>query len=259
MLLASAACNDVRNVSQPEFTSVTAGTLAIATTLPAPGFWDGETATSLTGGFEWAIARALADRFHLELKVVDVPFDRIVSGDFGGADMAISQISVTDKRGKSVDFSVPYYTTGAGVLGRDGDKLTDLKTARKRRWAVLGGTTHAAFIADVIRPDADVLVFDDNVAVAQAVADGTVDDGLFDLTTALVLQHQVDGVATVASFATDERYAIALPNGSDNLALVDAAVQALDADGSLKSFADKWLDPVLGADPNAIPVIITEN
>ena len=42
--------------------------LTVATSLPAPGFWDGADVDELTGGFEDGIARALADRFDLELR-----------------------------------------------------------------------------------------------------------------------------------------------------------------------------------------------
>lgn len=257
MLLVTSSCAAAQDAAQPDFEPVTPGMLTVAATLPAPGFWPKDSAANIDGGFEWAIATELADQFDLQLRVIDVPFESIVSGDLGGADLAMSQISVTGERSDAVDFSVPYYATSAGVLRRSGEDLTDLKTAREERWAVLGGTTHAAFIEDVIRPDDEVLVLSDNVACAEAVADGSVDAALFDLTTSAVLEQQVTGVDTVARFDTDEFYAIAFPNGSANVELVDAAVRGLDADDSLQSFIEEWLDPVIGADVDRIPVIRT--
>ncbi len=61
-------------------------------------------------------------------------------------------------------------------------------------------------------------------------------------------------------FATDQRYAIALPHdtgdqNSGNLDVTDAAIRALDANGSLQRFADDWLVPAYGADVTEIPII----
>ena len=57
------------------------GVLMVAASLPAPGFWEG-TAAAPTGGFEHGLALELAERFGLdEVRVVDVPFDRLVTGD----------------------------------------------------------------------------------------------------------------------------------------------------------------------------------
>ena len=72
------------------------GTLTVATTLPAPGFWEGDDVTIVGGGYEWGLARALADEFDLNLKIIDVPFADIVAGDMDGADMALAQIEITD-------------------------------------------------------------------------------------------------------------------------------------------------------------------
>jgi polar amino acid transport system substrate-binding protein len=248
----------VQDVADPNFETVEPGVLTVATTLPAPGFWTG-TGAAPDGGFEWAIASELASELDLDLRVVDVPFDRIASGDLGGADLAMSQISTTDERREVLDFSVGYYDTDSGVVGRAGEEISDLKTAGERRWAVLGGTTHEAFIREVVRPDEPLLVLDDNVAVAQAVANGDVDVGLFDLTTALALTNEVEGLDTLAQFDTDEHYAIALPRSSPNVEMVDSVLRELEADGTIASYVDEWLAPVLGRDPSDVPTIIARN
>ena len=115
------ACSDSSSIAGQDFTPHVAGRLTVATSLPAPGFWDGATVGELHGGFEDGIARALAERFHLRLEVVDVPFERIVTGDLGGADMALAQITVTAQRSDVVEFSDPYYLDDAGAVVRAGE------------------------------------------------------------------------------------------------------------------------------------------
>lgn len=230
--------------------------LTVATSLPAPGFWDEDADGQPAGGFEYDVAEALAERFGLRLDVVDVPFDQLTSGNLGDADLALAQITITDARAEHVDFSTPYYTTSAGVLAGAGTTIGDLRTAAEQRWVVVTGTTEAAFVADVIQPDADTLEVTDDTAAAQAVQDGRADAALVDVSSALVLEQRFDGLDTVARFDTDERYGAAVPKGDrHNLELVDAGLRALDADGSLRDFADDSIHA--HADPTDLPVIVT--
>lgn len=260
-------CDDIRDGARQTFQPHTPGVLTVATDLPAPGFWDeasdgtadgGTTVdgAEVDGGFEYLVAEALAQRFGLRLDVVDVPFAKLIDGELGGADLALAQISITDERAERLGFSTPYYTTSAGVLATTGTTIADLRTAREQRWVVAAGTTEADFVDDVIQPDADTLVVEDDSAAAQAVLDGRADAALLDVSSELVLQDRFPGLATVARFDTDERYGAAVPRGDElNLQLIDAGLRALDADGSLRDFADQTIRA--GNDSNDLPVIVT--
>ena len=207
----------------------------MATSLPAPGYWEGEDVDHLDGGFEWAIAEELADRFDLTLDVVDVPFERIVAGELGGADLALAQISITDERGEVLDFSVPYATIDAGVLVRAGEELTDLKTAREQRWVVVRAarrrrTSCTTWCARTTSHSSSTTRWRPPTPSPH----GTVDAALMDLPTALVIARGRDDVTIAARFATAEEIGAALPEGSPNLDPVDAALRSLDGRRSLR-------------------------
>lgn len=256
--VAASACGDARRDAEQTFVPLTEGALTVATDLPAPGYWDLDDDGRPVGGFEYEIAAALAERFDLRLEVVDVAFDRIATGDLGGADLALAQITVTDDRYQQVAFSTPYFVSDTGVVARPDDEITDLGTARDRTWGAERGTTATDLVASVIRPD-EVTLFDVPTACVEAVRDGAVEACLLDLPTALVLETQIDGVATVARFPTDEHWAVAVPAEGDdadhNRSVLDAGLRALDADGSLDRFAETWLDPLFARDPADVPVI----
>ena len=152
-LVALTSCGSSEDIAGQRFVPVTPGLLTVATSLPAPGFWDGAAVDSLTGGFEYGVARLLAERFELELDVVDVPFERLVAGELAGADLALAQITITDEREERLAFSVPYYADDAGAVLESGEELTDLETAKEQRWAVQRGTVEADFLDDVVQPD----------------------------------------------------------------------------------------------------------
>lgn len=252
-----AACGGSEDIAGQTFRPATPGLLTVATSLPAPGFWAGDAATDVTGGFEWGIAGALADRFGLELRVVDVPFAELVDGDLGGADLALAQITITDERARRLAFSDPYYVDDAGVVVPAGDELTDLETARERSWVVQRGSVEEELLDDTVRPDEDPILVDDAVAALDAVADGSADAALVDLSTALVLTNERDDVTTAARFARRGEIAAALPLGSANVEVVDAGLRALAADRTLGDLERRYLAPVFETAPDSLPVIRT--
>ena len=231
------------------------GTLTVATTLPAPGFWEGDDATIVGGGYEWGLARAFADEFDLDLKIVDVPFADLVAGELAGADMAMAQIEITEERLEVLDFSLPYYASDFGVLMMAGETLRDLDAARALRWTVVEGARQQTFLDEEIRPTEPVQVVADDVAAAEAITSGTVDAALIDLSSALIQAHDDDRLGVAAKFVTGGEYSVALPKGSINLEKIDAALRGFQRDGTLTNLAETWLLPLFSTSPDDVPEI----
>src|SRR5947209_2275199 len=117
------------------FTPKTPGVLTVATSVvPSPGFWMG-TAAHPTGGLEYGRARELAQAFGLKsVRIVLGHFHRIVSGQLGGADLALDLITPTTERGAALDFSAPYLDAAPTIVVRSGTPVPDLDTAQRLRW-----------------------------------------------------------------------------------------------------------------------------
>src|SRR4051794_1240192 len=181
------ACTQMKRAATGSLDTASDGTLTVATELPAPGFWDGDDPDTVQGGFEWAVADALSKELGLHLTVVAVPFADIVAGRLASADLALAQVSATDKRRDAAELTVPYFESSPAVLAKRGahKDLVDLQTAKTQRWAVQRATTFEAFLDDVVRPDVDPLLFDATDDVVQAVSEGRADVALLDLPTAL--------------------------------------------------------------------------
>jgi polar amino acid transport system substrate-binding protein len=261
--VALAGCgDDPAPPSAGTFTPTTPETLTVAVDeVPRPGFWLG-TAAAPTGGFEHGLARALATRLGLdELRIVTVPFERIVAGDLGGADVAISDVSATDERAEVVDFSVPYLPAVPAILTTAGREVRDVHGARELTWAVERGTTLETALDERIRPDRNVVrsaTEDDAIAALRA---GTVDAVMVDLPVALAYAADAthdgpggedtspgpdgdgDGplLTVAAQLPGDEYLAVVLPKGSDNRTAVDSALRALRSNGTTSDLAQRWL------------------
>src|SRR5947209_11261516 len=120
--VALAACGAVTtSPAAGTFTSRTRGVLTVATSeVPRPGFWEG-TPARVTGGFEFELAKLLAERLGLRaVRVRIVPFHRIVEGRLDGADLALDLVTPTTERARSLTFSAPYLDAAPTVVVRAG-------------------------------------------------------------------------------------------------------------------------------------------
>jgi len=221
----------------------TPGTLTVATAqVPDPGFWSG-TAQHPSGGLEYELARALAARFGLaRTRVIVVPFRRLVAGDLGGADLAISDITITSERAEHVSFSTPYLTAPPSILVRPGRHVSDVHAAQGLRWAVQAGTTLQSALEETIEPSSAPLLVDHQREALQALRAGRVNAVMLDLPVALAYAREAPRTyAVAAQLPSEDVLAAALPKGSENLEAVNSAMRAFSSDGTIEHLARKWL------------------
>lgn len=226
------------------FTPRMPGTLTVATAqIPDPGLWSG-TAQHPTGGFEYGLARALAARFGLtKIKVTLVPFAQLVAGHLGGADLALSDITVTTERAKHVDFSTPYLAAPPSILVRPGTEVADVNSARSLRWAVETGTTLQSALEETIRPYNAPLIRHHELEALAALRADRVDAVMLDLPVALAYARQSPkAYAVAAQLPSEYVLAAALPRGSENVEAVNSAIRAFNSDGTIERLGRKWLD-----------------
>jgi len=226
------------------FTPRTPGTLTVATAqIPDPGLWSG-TAEHPTGGFEYGLARALAARFGLaKIKVTIVPFAQLVAGDLAGADLALSDITLTAERARHVAFSTPYLAAPPSILVRPGTVVDDVNSARSLSWAVEAGTTLESALQETIRPYSPPLIRHHELEALAALRTGRVDAVMLDLPVALAYARQSPKTyAVAAQLPSEDVLAAALPKGSENVEAVDSAIRAFNADGTIERLGRKWLD-----------------
>ncbi len=244
LTLAAFGCANESSGAAGSFTPRTPGTLTVATAqAPEPGFWAG-TFAHPTGGFEYGLARALAGRLDLSsVKVVEVPFHELVRGHLGGADLALSDITITEERARHLDFSTPYLKAPPSILVRPGTEVADLKTARGLRWAVQHDTTLRTVLESAIEPTRSPLVLEHQREVLGALRSGRVSAVMLDLPVALAYQREAPRAYKVAAqLPSEAELGAALAKGSGNTEAVDSAIRGLQAEGAIDQLAHRWLD-----------------
>ena len=98
------------------FKAVKSGKLTVQTSLPAAGWWTGTTQDTLTGGYEFTLAKDLCAALGIgKVRIVDVPLNTLVAGKTTDFDVAIAHVAITPALQNSVDVSTGYFTTTSGT------------------------------------------------------------------------------------------------------------------------------------------------
>jgi polar amino acid transport system substrate-binding protein len=252
--LTLSACAGGNGAAGSSFEPAKPGVLTVATAfLPAPGFWNGRPPTE---GFEAEFAAALAEHLGLDrVAVVQVPFGQIIGGKLDGADIALSQLTPTEERERSVDFTAPYLSAPPAILARQEVDASDVKGLRDLTWVVSRLSTLTPVVMDRIRPTRDPIEVEDRTQALEVLRSGRATALMLDLPVALGLAREEPSVFHVLGQLDGEAdLAGAMPNGSPNREIVDSAIRALTADGTVDRLQSRWL----GESSDDVPLILTE-
>jgi ABC-type amino acid transport substrate-binding protein len=249
------ACASREGAAGAKFEPVQPGVLTVATALlAAPGFWQGSPPVS---GFEAGLAMALAKHLGLgRVEVVQLPFASIVRGKLGRADIGLSQISPTDELRKHAAFTAPYLSSPPAILARRGVDAVDEKALRGLRWVVSSPSPLTRVVTDRIRPDREPVVVGDQTQALAVLRSGRADALILGLPAALGVADAEPGrFQVLGQLSGGEGLAAVLPKGSHNGEVVDSAIRALEADGTVRRLESKWLGERL----TDVPFILTES
>lgn len=242
--------------------TLTADTLTIATGNPAYSPWVENDKPEAKEGFEAAVAYAVAGELGYDdahVKWVRTDFDAAIQPGKKDFDFNLQQFSITDERKQTVDFSSPYYTTNQAVVGLTGSAAEGAKTVADLKGVKFGaqaGTTSLDFIKNVIKPDAEPYVYEDNAGAKAALEAKQIDAIVVDLPTAFYIAAvEIEGAKVIGQFPADanvkaDQFGLLLDKDSKLTSCVDAALAALTSNGSLEKITQTWL-----ADKTSAPVI----
>jgi glutamine transport system substrate-binding protein len=237
----------------------TPGELAVALSLPAPGFQVGSVRGSevtYARGFEVELARSLARRLGVRrvrfVQVADAA--RLVAPGPKGWDIALSRIVSTPARARSVELVGPYLPGDQAVLLRRGiPRPRSLADLRGLRLCTLRGSGGAHVVASRVRPVVRALLAAGVTDLQRWVRTGRCDAAVLEAPTLGALAARTpDRFGPVAGrIETGVEYSVALPQGSPLVADVERALRTLGTTGVTSRLARAWF----GLDPARLPVL----
>lgn len=200
-------------------------------------------------GIDAEIAKAIAEKLGMELKIEDMAFDSIIPAvQSGKADIGVAGMTVTDERKESVDFTDSYATGVQAIIVKEDSKITKaddlfVEGAGLKVGVQLGTTGDIYCSGDLAdAKSGEVEQYNKGADAVQALVTGKIDCVVIDNEPAKAFVAANEGLKILDTEYVREDYAIAV--AKDNTELrdkVNEALKALIEDGTVQSIIDKYI------------------
>ena len=208
-----------------------------------PPFGSQDQETKDYEGFDVDIIRAIGAEEGFDVEISNRSFDGLIPAlQAKEIDVAINDITITDDRKQSVDFSKPYYIAGLGVVVRsDNDTLHTAEDLQGKTLGVSIGSTGEEAARKI--PGANVRVFNAINEAFLEVQNGGVDAVVNDIpTNEYYVSHAGNkNVRTAEVALTKEDLGIAVLKGNTELLTkIDDGLAKIKANGKFSEIYEKW-------------------
>lgn len=225
--------------------TVTAGKLTVATSpdfAPYEFYAIGEDGTPTLAGFDMALAQYIADYLGLELEVIPMDFDGVLSElQTKSVDLGMAGLSPDEKRMDIMDFSDIYYLGGQSLVTtqENADVYNTFEAVNKPEVSV-GAQTGSIQVdlANTNSPDADIISLPKVTDIIAELLAGKLDAAYIETAVAESYQKNYPELAIVLDVPYDVAgSAIGVSKGNEALlAGVNEAIVAALADGTMDRF-----------------------
>ena len=239
--------------------TITEGVLTIATGEPAFPPYVVDNDPTNKQGFEAAVAYAVAAELgYTDDKVtwVRTTFDEAIQPGPKTFDFNLQQYSITEERKANITFSAPYYTSNQAIValaGSAAEGATSIADLADVKFGVQAGTTSLQFVNDVITPNEEPFIYDDNVGAKAALEANQIDAIVLDLPTAFYVSAvEIEGSSVIGQFpasagGTTDEFGLVFEKDNPLAGCVDAAIAALTESGELAAITEQWMSAETGA------------
>lgn len=225
--------------------TVTAGKLTVATSpdfAPYEFYAIGEDGTPTLAGFDMALAQYIADYLGLELEVIPMDFDGVLSElQTKSVDLGMAGLSPDEKRMEIMDFSDIYYLGGQSLVTtqENADVYNTFEAVNKPEVSV-GAQTGSIQVdlANTNSPDADIISLPKVTDIIAELLAGKLDAAYIETAVAESYQKNYPELAIVLDVPYDvSGSAIGVSKGNEALlAGVNEAIAAALSDGTMDNF-----------------------
>lgn len=225
--------------------TVTEGKLTVATSpdfAPYEFYAIGEDGTPTLAGFDMALAQYIADYMGLELEVITVDFDGVLSElQTKSVDLGMAGLSPDPKRENIMNFSDIYYTGGQSLVTvkANAETYNSFEAINKPDVSVGAQTGSIQLdLANTNSPDADIISLPKVTDIIAELLAGKLDAAYIETVVAESYQKNYPDLEIVMDVPYDVAgSAIGVSKDNDALlAAVNEAITAAIEDGSMDAF-----------------------
>ena len=231
-----AACGNNEEVVENDVTGVIK--MATNAAFPPYEFKEGDKFV----GIDVEIATAIAEKLGMELEILDMEFDSILTAvQQGEADFGMAGMTVTDERLEEVDFSLSYATGVQSVIVAEGSEIKSIDDLAGKKIGVQLGTTGDIYATGDYGAEF-VTQYGKGADAVIALKGGDVDAVIIDNEPAKAFVAENEGLVILDTEYAIEDYAIAIAKGnSELLNKINTALEELTADGTIDSIISKFI------------------
>lgn len=231
--------------SAAEVTTVNEGKLTVATSpdfAPYEFYAIGEDGTPQLAGFDMALAQYIADDLGLELEVVTVDFDGVLSElSTKSVDLGMAGLSPDPKRADIMDFSDLYYMGGQSLVTTkaNAEKFNSFEAVNKPEVSVGAQTGSIQMdLAQTNSPDADIVALPKVTDIISELLTGKMDAAYIETDVAVSYQKNYPELELVLEVPYEsEGSAIGVCKGNESLLkAVNASIAKALEDGTMEKF-----------------------
>ncbi|MTW86248.1 transporter substrate-binding domain-containing protein [Virgibacillus dakarensis] len=195
-------------------------------------------------GFDVDIANELAKRLGVETEFIATKWDSLIGGlKADKFDVIIAQMTVTEERKQSVDFTAPYVVTGSVLITtEDTTGISKLEDIKGKKVGVGGGTTFEEVAKSV--DGADVTLYKSVNDYIQDLINGRLDVIINDqLLMSYNINEEELPIKIVSEILNKDEIGMAVKKGSDELVKkLNQGLAEMKEDGTYDEIYKKWFD-----------------
>jgi len=229
------------------------GRITAGVSFDIPGMGYRNPRTGLIEGFEADLARAISEKILGAPERVDfrqvVDAQRVEAVQDDQVDMVLSQMTITPDRAKAVDFSIPYWVTGEGLLVPKGSQIKGLDDLKGKRIEVTAGSVSLQRMRAAMPslPGATLILKPLGIDGPEALAKGEADAVSNDLINLTMLQKSSDSpgrfeIIDIHDKFEPKPFGVAVKKGRRSLLdLLNPAIESLKASGEIDRIMNESL------------------
>ena len=200
-------------------------------------------------GFEVDIVNEAAKRAGMTTDIADYGFQALFAAIASKRiDVAISTITITPERLKSVSFTQPYYDSDMGIAAKEDSPIKGIADLKGKTVGYLSGSTGEKWVKDNQAADgfADIKGYKAQQDLLLDLSAGRIDAVVSDIPGMQYAFKTMKGLAVKDRIKTGEQYGLMMGKDDPNLGKLSDALSAMKADGTLAAMHKKWFGAAPG-------------
>ena len=208
-------------------------------------------------GFEIDVTKEVATRLGMTTDIADYGFQALFAGIASKRiDIALSSITITPERLKTVAFTQPYYDSDAGVAAKTDSSISSIADLKGKTIGVLSGSTGEKWAKENAAADGFRAIkgYNSQQDMFLDLGNGRTDAVVSDIPGMQYLFIKQKGFGVKARIQTGEQYGLMMAKDNPLFDKVNNAISDMKKDGTLAKLHKKWFGVDAPAESSTVNV-----